>query len=153
MITGCVSIWKFPYYIFFTFFSHLELPSYNLLSFNWNTVCPTLLQKCLAHFKTYDGIFLLLKFLKLLSIVVPETQSSIIPSSWWHCQNRYVIVPFGESMLQSALEVQTSGSLLSEASDWVVYNTPSVPFQTEHFQTAGAPKALACFHIHLVKDS
>lgn len=54
---------------FFTFFSNLELPSYNLLSFNWNTVCPILLllQKCLACFKTSDGIFLLLRFLKTFS--------------------------------------------------------------------------------------
>lgn len=65
----------------------------------------------------------------LWSTAAPEATSLKIPSSWMHCQSRYVSTPFKmETVLQSMLRVQTSVSL-SEAKNWVVHSKFSISSQ------------------------
>lgn len=146
-------IWKFSYCeVFFAFFSCLASPSFCFHSTSTVSACKTtahpvflLLWLCSALFKSSDT------FSKtfLWSTAAPEATSLKIPSSWMHCQSRYVITPFKmETVLQSMLRVQTSVSL-SEAKNWVVHSKFSVSSQC---LITDIPKALTCFHIHSVKS-
>lgn len=145
---------KFPYC---NCLKILFLFSISFLDFAWIQLMLARIQlvpfcscyRCVPHPSRLPIFVCILPFSEtfLWSIAVPEATSLTIPSSWTHCQSRYVVIPFGDYVTKHTQSANICSH--SEAKNWVPHTLFSSPSQ---LLTAGIPKASTWFHIHLVKD-